>query len=773
MSGRLKDLVNAEASRRFARLGYSGARAADAKREAWWWFLARARAVTRRRGLIGAWGVVWTDIGKTELLPIEVLQPGRGEATVEILASAVSVGTERAQYLRLPNARVGYPYAPGYSAAGRVLAVGAGVVGLAPGTLVAVRGAPHASVATRPLDALYPIPHNVAVEDACLIQLGVICHQGVRRAGLLGGESVVVIGSGLIGTLTQRLVRDAAGTVSVVARSREKEAVALLGGADRFVLGDDPAAASLAADVVFDTTGDPDAIGLAVDVAAPQGRVVLLGSPRGASREIPLAAIREKQVRVIGAHVETVRLEQPEHGDPYRLDAEGFLSALASGRVSTDGLVGVATDPREADLLYRELARRRDIVGARFDWTQLPETERVHQAPLLRLPDLRARGIDPEERPLAVRGASSRYAWEPRDPFADASGDLRIGLVGCGDIAVHNATGIAVAPNARLVACYDPVTALAADLARDHGAAVAATVDEMFERTDVDAVFLAVPHHLHAPLAVRAAEANKHVIVEKPLANNLAAATEAVEAAHRAGVVLSVAFPHRYERHAVAARRLMEEGVLGEVVGTLVKYFADKPASYWLGGFSGRSLSSWRGSREQAGGGVLIMNVSHVLDLLRYVTGLEVETCMAATAALDGASEVEDTVSLTLRYKNGAVGSLFASSALHGNRAGATELHIGGSLGSLQLEPQPRVYTLRAVNGIRTTRWHGLHGYPAFNLRAAYVSRLASAITRGEEPDVTAADGLAVQALIEAAYRSAGDGEPVRPEDLLRAVASR
>lgn len=771
VGNRVKDLLNAQASRRLSQLGYSGARAADAKREAWWWAVARGQALTRRRRLIGGSGVVWTDVGKAELIPIEVPRPGRGEVTVEIHASAVSSGTERAQYLRLPNAQIGYPHVPGYSAAGTVAAVGRGVSDLAEGDRVAVRGAPHASVATLSRTAFHRLPDNVAIEHACLIQLGVICNQGVRRARLESGESVAVIGYGPIGALTQRLARGEASTLTVLARSSERKRSALRTGADAFIAaaGDGAAADGLSVDVVFDTTGDPNALLLAVTAAAEGGRIVLLGSPRGATRDLPLGAIRAKRLRLIGAHVETVRLERPSNPDPFRRDGDEFLSALASGRISVEDLVDLEVDPREADVFYRELASRRDVSGARFDWTRLDPDERLHPSPVLRFPELRARGVDADQPAEPITGSvRGRRSWEPHDPFADAVGELRIGLVGCGDIATHNATGIALAPNALLTACFDPVAELAAELALEHGADVTASVEELLGRSDVDAVFLAVPHHLHAPLAIAAAEAGKHVIVEKPLANSLGAAMDMVEAADRAGVVLSVAFPHRYEPHAVAARRLVLAGAVGEVGGTLVKYFADKPASYWLGGFSGRTLSSWRSSREQAGGGVLIMNISHLLDLVRHVTGLEVETCTAATATLDGAAEVEDTVSLTLRYENGAIGTLFGSSALRGNRGGSIELHVWGRDGSLELEPSPRIYTTRALDGLRTTRWNSLEGYPTIDLRAVYVSRLASAITSGDEPDVTAADGLAVQALIEAAYNSSDSGEPVRPLDLLR-----
>ena len=114
------------------------------------------------------------------------------------------------------------------------------------------------------------------------------------------------------------------------------------------------------------------------------------------------------------------------------------------------------------------------------------------------------------------------------------------------------------------------------------------------------------------------------------------------------------------------ARRLIAAGALGETFGVLLNFFMDKPPSYWIGGFSSRAHSDWRGSREQAGGGVLIMNLSHYVDLIRHLTGLEVEAVSSGAQSSEQTAEVEDAVSVTVRYANGALGSLFANAALRG-----------------------------------------------------------------------------------------------------------
>jgi 2-desacetyl-2-hydroxyethyl bacteriochlorophyllide A dehydrogenase len=468
MDGRgpgVKEFLNQQANVRLAQLGHSPAMIRDAKREAWWWLQARAQVLERRTRLLSGHAVVWSAPGLAELVPVEVPRAVDGEVTVEVLTSVVSTGTERAQYLSLPNTSVGFPHRPGYSAAGIVLATGRAVSGLKPGDLVAVRNVPHTSLVTTLASSVHRVPAGVGKDAAAIVQLGIICAQGVRRAGIEKDEPVCVIGAGLIGALSQRLAKAAgAGEVTVVARSRAKESTSKTGGA-RFLVADADAEkmAALAVPVVIEATGDPEALSLAVETAGPGGRVVLLGSPRGMTTDLPFSAMRAKRLRVIGAHIDTLGQESRQTGvDMYESEARAFLDLVASGRVSVTDLIEVVIDPREADSFYRRLARARDIVGARFDWTALPAEDRVREAHLLRLPDLTGRGLDVQRRPLHPGTRRRRVSlFDQSDPFAGASGALRIGLLGCGDISEQNAAAIQAAPNVELVACHDPNRVLA------------------------------------------------------------------------------------------------------------------------------------------------------------------------------------------------------------------------------------------------------------------------------------------------------------------------
>lgn len=757
-------------------MGYSPRRLEEVERELLWWGWARAGAAAARRPLLQGWGLAWGPSGYAELVPMEVSRAGRCQVTVRVDVSAVSPGTERAQFLRLPNTTVGPLGRPGYSGAGTVIEAGPGTSSLRPGDPVAVTGAPHASVATVGAASAYRVPEGVAPEAAALVQLGIVASVGVEAAKLEHGQPFCVVGAGLVGALALRIaVARGAEARAVVAASRAKEPWARVGGARSFlVVGEDDAAVGdLSAPVVIDATGSPTGFAVALEVAGPRGRVVLLGSPRGVTPDLGLGRIQGLRLEVVGAHVDTVDLLDTASGvaagSGRRRAGEAFLEALAAGLTVSD-LCGEELDPREAGLFYRRLAHDRELISAHFSWSRLPSDWGVRGGHLMRLPDLAARGVEPERRPLVPRPRTNGpLRWV--DPLAGATGMLRVGMVGCGDIAGRNAAAIAAAPNVRLVATYDPQGGLAEEVARRYGADAMLTGEALVTRSDVDAVLLCVPHHLHRPLCLEALRAGRHVIVEKPMAESLAAAKEMAAEASRSGRALSVCFPQRYDPVVLVGRRLIKAGAIGPPAGGLAKLYLDKSPAYWLGGFSSRTTSTWRSSRAQAGGGVLIMNLSHYLDLLHHLMGLAVDkvTATAEATARDG-GDIEDTVSVGLTFTGGSIASVVGGSAMSGSDA--SELRVWGQDGQLVVEPAARIFTLRAIEGLRPGRWYTLGRRQSLSARTVYFSRLGSAIHEGRQPEVGPSDGLAVQAVIEAAYRSALEGRSERPAALLEELES-
>ena len=340
---------------------------------------------------------------------------------------------------------------------------------------------------------------------------------------------------------------------------------------------------------------------------------------------------------------------------------------------------------------------------------------------------------------------------------------LPIGLIGCGGAAVPVAQALAGSAVARLAAVHDVDPALARDLGDQYGAACLDTLDALLADDGVRAVYIAVPHHLLAPLARRALEAGKHVLVEKPMALTLADAGDLITLAEARGLALGVFYEMRHTHAQQQARALVRGGALGDITAVRLQTVIDKSPDYWQRGLSGRSVSPWRARRDQAGGGVVLMNTSHALDSLRDITGLEVVRVAAETETWLPGVEVEDTAAATLRFDNGAIGSLFAGAHLAGGGEEAFDLY--GTQGQLRLSHlyghgPLRVFLRRPWGSMAAGVWHSLSQAPV-NPYALALDAFARAVLVGEPAPTSGRDARAVLAIILALYESAASRRAV------------
>jgi 2-desacetyl-2-hydroxyethyl bacteriochlorophyllide A dehydrogenase len=318
--------------------------------------------------------VEFLDFEIAHLENYEFLTPGPNEVQVEAVCSTVSPGTERAVLCGLPGARRPFPYVPGYSTAGRVVRVGKNVKHLKVGDRVVGR-MKHASAESASASMLFRIPDGVSYESASFMELGIITLQGIRKAGIKPGDRVAVLGQGLIGQLANRFARMlGAATVIAAAPSRNRAATALTsGGADEyFVLsrnGDN--ASQIEADVVIEAVGTPEAIVTAMKAARVGGKVILLGSSRGLSRDVDLQGLMQKRrVSVIGAHI-SVMPERERSAGRYTYQQEGllFLQLLAARRVSVADLVTWRAAPTDCNAVYETIAKGgKEHVAIVFQW---------------------------------------------------------------------------------------------------------------------------------------------------------------------------------------------------------------------------------------------------------------------------------------------------------------------------------------------------------------------------------------------------------------------
>jgi 2-desacetyl-2-hydroxyethyl bacteriochlorophyllide A dehydrogenase len=294
--------------------------------------------------------------GKAALVPFQELMPRAGQVLVETRYSAISCGTERAYYLRLNNVVEPYPIVMGYSMVGEVVATGP-ECSWALGRVVACPG-PHASLHLSPAERTLPVPSDVPLPHAALFNMGVIAQQGVRRARILPGESVVVLGAGLIGQLAAQLAVLAGAEVTIVATSQARLSVARACGIERTIdatSGLDKLK-TVAATVVIDATGRPDAVKQAVLVAADGARVILLGSSRGTTTDIGAAAWAKREVSLRGAHLLTMPQGAAGSGLwTWEREARTFLE-FSRKRLRLEPLITRQLPPNDVSTLYQALA---------------------------------------------------------------------------------------------------------------------------------------------------------------------------------------------------------------------------------------------------------------------------------------------------------------------------------------------------------------------------------------------------------------------------------
>ena len=343
-------------------------------KQAFLWTQIRLSGLVSRRKVRKGNRVAFLDFEIADLEPFEFLSPSFSEVEVEVHFSTVSPGTERAVLCGLPGARRAFPYFPGYSAAGRVVAVGSGVKGCRVGDLVAGR-VKHSSGDSLQPAFLFPVPDGVPAEAASFIELGIITLQGVRKARIAPGDRVAVVGQGLIGQLANRLARAmGAKDVIAIAASRNRAPTAMAeGGATEFV---DTRSGSfnpscISADVVIEAVGTAEAIVLAAQCARRGGRVVLLGSSRGLSRDVDLGALlQEREINLIGAHITDMPAVDASPGrHTYRQEGQLFLEMLRAGRLSVSELVTWRPAPSDCNAVYEVLASGGgNHVAIVFDW---------------------------------------------------------------------------------------------------------------------------------------------------------------------------------------------------------------------------------------------------------------------------------------------------------------------------------------------------------------------------------------------------------------------
>ena len=323
-----------------------------------------------------------------------------------------------------------------------------------------------------------------------------------------------------------------------------------------------------------------------------------------------------------------------------------------------------------------------------------------------------------------------------------------------------------------VAAVHDSLDERANALASAYGGKIHPSPEALVADPAVDVVYVGLPHHLLAPAAHAALRAGKHAMVEKPMGLDIDQIRWLEDTASANDRVLVPVFELRTSGPVREARRLLRDGALGPVQVVRIRTVIDKPDSYWQSGPRGLVANSWRAQRAEAGGGVVLMNSIHQLDVVRFLTDLSFVSAMALTATLHADVEVEDTAAAVLRLSNGGIANLVA--AAHSAGAVAEErIEFDGAAGRLDLPDASgdgraslRLYLRRPWRQLPAGEWLQLDVDRAEGYHAL-LNGVATAIHHGSRPPASANDAAAALATVLAIYESA---ETAR-EALVRSTA--
>lgn len=313
---------------------------------------------------------------------------------------------------------------------------------------------------------------------------------------------------------------------------------------------------------------------------------------------------------------------------------------------------------------------------------------------------------------------------------------IRFGLVGVGRIGMSHLESLALVGDATLTAVVEPRTAVGEAVAEQRKVRWFSdyTNPELLE--SVDAVIICTPPNLHYPVAKHFLEHGIHVLCEKPLTIRSADAQDLVRIASAGGLLLMMASKFRYVDDVIKAKAIIESGILGKIV-------------LFENGFCGKVMMKdrWNASREIGGGGVLIDNGTHSVDIARYLLGPIAEVQAQNGISAQGL-EVEDTARLQFRTKGGVIGMADLSWSI--NKDTDTYISVFGSEGSLVVGFKGSRY--RQDGG---TQWVPFgSGYDKTVALRRQIENFVATIRGTELPRITAEDALASVQVIEAAYVS-------------------
>ncbi|MBA2877226.1 putative dehydrogenase [Anoxybacillus kamchatkensis] len=340
---------------------------------------------------------------------------------------------------------------------------------------------------------------------------------------------------------------------------------------------------------------------------------------------------------------------------------------------------------------------------------------------------------------------------------------VNFAIVGCGHIAKKHAEAIKQVANANLYAVCDTVPERMDDYVKEYGAEAYTDLDRLLADENVHVINICTPSGYHASIAKKAAEAGKHVIVEKPIALTLRDTNDIIEACSRNDVKLSVVHPNRFRPAMIWLKSIMEKGLLGKISHANATVRWNRNQQYY-------DQAPWRGTKA-LDGGVLMNQAIHNLDLLVWLMG-DVEEVFSMSATRIRNIEAEDVSTGVVRFTTGALGVIEAATTIYPKNLEESisifgekgTVIIGGTTANFiehcQIEGMSQNEIEQIVNEIKENPY-GKPGHQCI------IEDMIQAIHNDREPIVTGNDGKRALELVLALYKSAETNQPVKLSSLM------
>ncbi|MBP7275301.1 MAG: bi-domain-containing oxidoreductase [Kiritimatiellae bacterium] len=569
------------------------------------------------------------EFGQANLLQKARSQPDKVRQVLDKIRADGLAPTLEAVFKRLDE-----PLPLGYCNAGVVEDVGAGVTGFKPGDRVASNG-PHAEYVCVPQNLCARIPDKVSDEEAAFTVLSSIGLQGVRLLQPTLGEQFVVYGAGLIGLTTIQLLRASGCAVLAVDVNAERLRIAAGYGAQTcHAEGADPVTAALAwtngagADGVLITASarDDSIVHQAATMCRKRGRIVLVGV---VNLNLSRADFYEKELSFqVSCSYGPGRYDEKyeQRGQDYprgfvrwteQRNFEAVLAAMADGQLNVRELITHRVRFDEAVSAYDRMMSDPHSLGVILEYP--------------------AGGDRSRTIPVSASPASATTA---------AAGECVAAMIGAGNFAKMTMAPALKTSGARLKYVADTGAPVAAThLARKYGFEQATSdTAAVLADPDVNTIFIATGHSSHADLIVQGLEAGKHVFVEKPLALNREDVSRVQEAAARhPDRRLMLGFNRRFSPHTVRIRELLA-GRSEPLTMSFTCNAGIIPPGVWV-------------HDPERGGGRIVGEACHFMDLLSHIAGSPIE-CVAAMMVGSGVAVLEDKMSILLRFADGSIGAV-------------------------------------------------------------------------------------------------------------------